>query len=60
MSVERLFTVKEAAALLGIPASTLARKAARGEAPHRRVFRHIRFSAADIEAMQQVRRPRSS
>lgn len=57
MSIEKLYTVKEAAALMGIPASTLARKATRGEAPHRRVFRHVRFSEEDIKAMQQVRRP---
>jgi excisionase family DNA binding protein len=55
MAEDRLYTIVEAAEFLGIPASTLARKATRGEAPHRRVFRHIRFSRQDLEQLQQVR-----
>lgn len=58
MNPERLYTITEAAELLGIPASTLARKARSGHAPHRRVFRHIRFSREDLEAMQEVRKGR--
>ena len=37
MTVERLYNVTEAAEILAIPASTLARKATRNQAPHRRV-----------------------
>lgn len=57
MTPERLYNGSEAAKILGIPASTLARKATRNEAPHRRVFRHIRSSNEDLEAMQEIRKP---
>lgn len=52
MCVERLYTFAEAAQLLNVSESTLRKKVAAGRVPHRKVFRHVRFSAADLEATQ--------
>jgi excisionase family DNA binding protein len=54
----RLYTFDEAAELLGISASTLRKKVAAGEMPHRKVFRHVRFTGDDLKAVQEVRGPR--
>jgi excisionase family DNA binding protein len=56
--MERLYSFAEAAELLNISVSTLRKKVAAGAVPHRRVFRHIRFSSADLELIQEVRGPR--
>ena len=55
----RLYTFDEAAAILAVPASTLRRKARENLVPHRRVFKHVRFSESDIEAIQELRGPRA-
>jgi excisionase family DNA binding protein len=61
MCEDRLYTFKEAAALLAIPESTLRKKAAAGLVPHRHVFRHTRFSAQDLRDIQSPSaRPRST
>jgi excisionase family DNA binding protein len=54
MCVEGLYSFAEAAELLNVPESTLRKKVAIGRAPHRRVFRHVRFNSADLQAMQDV------
>ncbi len=54
MCVERLYNFSEAAELINISESTLRKKVAAGRVPHRRVFRHVRFTAADLEALQEV------
>lgn len=55
MEPEKLFSFAEAAAVLGVPESTLRKKAAAGEVPHRKIFRHTRFSLADLRAVQELR-----
>ncbi len=57
MCVERLYSFAEAAQLLQVSESTLRKKVAAGRVPHRRVFRHVRFSAADLAATQEVFTP---
>lgn len=57
MCVDRLYSFAEAARLLNVSESTLRKKVAAGRVPHRRVFRHVRFSPADLEASQEVFTP---
>lgn len=54
MCTERLYSFAEAAGLLNVSESTLRKKVAAGRAPHRKVFRHVRFNSADLQAMQDV------
>ena len=49
---DRLLNFAEAAQVLGVPKSTLRKKTAAGEVPHRKVFRHVRFSSEDLLAIQ--------
>jgi len=46
-----LFTVQEAADMLGLPDSWLAAKSRAGEVAHRRTGHYIRFSLQDIESI---------
>lgn len=57
MCVERLYSFAEAAHLLQVSESTLRKKVAAGRVPHRKVFRHVRFNAADLAATQEVFTP---
>ncbi len=54
MCLDKLYSFAEAAELLNVSESTLRKKVAAGKAPHRRVFRHVRFNGADLQAMQDV------
>jgi excisionase family DNA binding protein len=47
-SVDRLLTIQQAAAYLNVPARTLGEKARLREVPFTRIFKHIRFTPADI------------
>jgi len=58
--MERLYSFAEAARLLNVSESTLRKKVAAGRVPHRKVFRHVRFSAADLEATQVVCPPQTA
>lgn len=51
--VERLYSKKETATLLGVSVSFLEHKVAAREVPHRRVAGHreVKFSAEDIAAI---------
>jgi hypothetical protein len=55
MRTDRLYSLVEAAGLLNVPVSTLRKKAARDQVPHRKVVRQTRFSASDLLAIQEVR-----
>jgi len=59
MCMDALYTFAEAAEILKISESTLRKKVAAGLVPHRRVFRHVRFTSCDLEAAQEVRPVRS-
>ncbi|MFD6949463.1 hypothetical protein A6A08_05010 [Nocardiopsis sp. TSRI0078] len=56
---ERLLTIPEAARVLAVPESWLRERVRLRRVPHRRLGKHVRFSAADLEqivarAAQQV------
>lgn len=55
MCADQLHTIDEAATLLGIPAATLRKKVSADLVPHRRVFKHVRFSASDLAAIRELR-----
>lgn len=58
-AADRLYGFREAAHILGVSESTLRKKAAAGEVPHRKVFRQTKFSAADLLAVQHIRPARA-
>ncbi len=56
---ERLLTIPEAARVLAVPESWLRERVRLRRVPHRRLGKHVRFSATDLEqiverAAQQV------
>lgn len=56
---ERLLTIPEAARVLAVPESWLRERVRLRRVPHRRLGKHVRFSAGDLEqiverAAQQV------
>ncbi len=60
MTAQPLHTISEAAELLHIPEATLRKKVTMNAVPHRRVFRHVRFSNDDLAAIQEIRGPMSA
>ncbi|MGI8801439.1 MAG: helix-turn-helix domain-containing protein [Solirubrobacteraceae bacterium] len=53
---EPLLSAAEAASLLGIPRSSVYDYARRGDLPHVRVGRHVKFVRSDLERALAVRR----
>jgi excisionase family DNA binding protein len=60
LQADRLYGFVEAASILGVSESTLRKKAAAGEVPHRKVFRQTKFSATDLLAVQEIRPAKAS
>ncbi len=48
---DRLYTVAEAAAYLNVPFTTLQKKVSRREVEFTRVFRHVRFTRAQLDRL---------
>jgi excisionase family DNA binding protein len=53
---EPLLDAEQAATLLGVPKSSVYAYAARGELPHLRIGRHLKFIRSDLERVLAERR----
>jgi excisionase family DNA binding protein len=51
MSEKLLYTVEEAAVILGLPKSWLYSRARLSAVPHRKLGKYLRFSKSDLEAI---------
>jgi|GEM_PF-6958101 len=51
MPISKLFTYKEAAAILTVSQSFLRQKVMRNKIPYRKIGRSVRFTPEDIEAI---------